>query len=41
MAYAFVKHLAGHEIAEVARGVVELGLHDQEDDEFATIHGLV
>ena len=35
MAYAFLKHLVGEEVAEPCRGIVELSIHNREDDEFA------
>ncbi|KAI0093097.1 class I glutamine amidotransferase-like protein [Irpex rosettiformis] len=41
MAYAFVKHLAGYEVAEFIRGLVEFSAHEQDDDEFAEFHGLI
>ncbi|KAI0696700.1 class I glutamine amidotransferase-like protein [Cytidiella melzeri] len=41
MGYTFVKHLVGHENAEVARGVVELSVRGKDDDEFAKLYKLV
>jgi len=41
MAYAFLKHLVGVEIAEPIRGIVELSVHDEGDDEFAEFYKLV
>ena len=41
MGYAFMEHLVGFEVANVARGVVELGKHEQDDDEFAEFYKLV
>lgn len=40
MGYAFLKHLVGVEIAEKARGVVELGIRQEGDDEFAEFYKL-
>lgn len=40
MGYAFLKHLVGSEIAETARGIVELVVHEQDDDEFAAFYKL-
>ena len=41
MAHAFLEGLVGHKIAEEIRGIVELGIRKQGDDEFAGFHGLV
>ncbi|KAJ3528597.1 hypothetical protein NM688_g7976 [Phlebia brevispora] len=41
MALAFLDHMVGDEIANFVRGNVELSLHKQDDDEFATFWGLV
>ena len=41
MAYAFLVLLAGKEYAELNRAVMEFGVRDEEDDEFAAVHGLV
>lgn len=41
MGYAFLKHLAGHDVAETVRGIVELGVREEGDDEFAEFYKLV
>lgn len=41
MASAFVEFLAGKEFAGFVRAGIELGVKNQEDDEFAELHGLV
>jgi transcriptional regulator GlxA family with amidase domain len=41
MAYAFLEHLVGHEVANAIRGVVEVSVRKQDDDEFAEFYGLV
>lgn len=41
MAFSFLVFLVGKELAEVVRGIVELGIHAREDDEFAEFYGLV
>ena len=41
MAVAFLEVLAGKEFAEFNRAGLELGVRNQEDDEFAEVHGLV
>ena len=41
MGYAFLRHLVGDEIGNTARGIVELAVHEQGDDEFAEFYGLV
>ena len=41
MANAFLEFLAGKELAEVVRSRIELGVRNQEEDEFAEVHGLV
>lgn len=41
MGYAFLLQLVGREIAENIRGIVELGIHQQDDDEFAEFWKLV
>ena len=41
MGYAFMEHLAGHEVAEKVRGIIELSIHAQDDDEFAEFYNLV
>ena len=41
MANAFVEFLAGKEFATFNRVGIELGVRNQEDDEFAELHGLV
>jgi hypothetical protein len=41
MANAFLELLAGKEFAALVRGGIELGIRNQEDDEFAELHGLV
>lgn len=40
MAYAFLIHLVGKEYAEFNRSIMEFSARDEEDDEFAAIHGL-
>ena len=41
MAYAFLEHLVGSEVANTVRGVVELSVKGRDEDEFAEVHGLV
>jgi hypothetical protein len=41
MGFAFLRHLVGDEVAEVVRGIVEIGVRGQDDDEFAAFHKLV
>ena len=41
MAYSFLENLVGTELSNAIRGIVELGVHKQDDDEFAEFHGLV
>lgn len=41
MANAFLEFLAGKELAAFVRGGIELRVRDQDDDEFAEVHGLV
>ena len=41
MANAFVEFLAGKEFAAFNRAGLEFSVRNQEDDEFAEIHGLV
>ncbi|KLO14624.1 class I glutamine amidotransferase-like protein [Schizopora paradoxa] len=41
MAYAFLVHIEGKEVAEALRGAIELSLKDADDDEFAEFFGLV
>lgn len=41
MGYAFLTHLVGKEFAEMVRGIVELSVHKEDDDEFADVYGLV
>jgi len=41
MANAFLEFLAGKEFAEFVRAGIELGVRNQEDDEFAEVHGLI
>ncbi len=41
MAYAFLVNLVGAELAHVIRGIVELGIHKEGDDEFAEFYNLV
>ena len=41
MANAFLEFLAGKEFAACVRARIELGVRNQEDDEFAEVHGLV
>lgn len=41
MGYAFLVHLVGEDVANRIRGVAEVGIRQQGDDEFAEIYGLV
>ena len=41
MAYAFLVHIEGKEVAEALRGAIELSLKEADDDEFAEFFGLV
>ncbi|PSR74738.1 hypothetical protein PHLCEN_2v9617 [Hermanssonia centrifuga] len=41
MGYAFLEQLVGHDIANFVRGIVELSIHKEGDDEFAEFYGLV
>lgn len=41
MAFAFLESLVGTELATVFRGIVELSVKKEGDDEFAEFHGLV
>ena len=41
MAYAFLEELVGFELANSIRGIVELGIRKEDDDEFAEFFGLV
>lgn len=41
MAMAFVEHLVGARVARLIRGITELTELTQEDDPFASFHGLV
>lgn len=41
MANAFLEHLIGKENASVIRGIVELSVRGQEDDEYAAYYGLL
>ena len=41
MGYAFLEHLVGAELATTIRGIVELSLREEGDDEFAEFYGLV
>lgn len=41
MGYAFLVHLVGAELANTIRGIVELGIHNESDDEFAEFYKLV
>ncbi|KAI0088047.1 class I glutamine amidotransferase-like protein [Irpex rosettiformis] len=41
MGYAFLRHLAGDQFANAARGIVEYSIRGQDDDEFAEFYGLV
>ena len=41
MASAFLDFLAGKELATFVRRGIELGVRNQEDDEFADVHGLI
>lgn len=41
MAAAFLVHLIGNELTTFVRGIVELGVRTQDDDEFARYYGLV
>lgn len=41
MGYAFLQHLIGEEDATAIRGIVELGVREEGDDEFAEFYGLV
>lgn len=41
MTAAFVEHLSGKEVSEFIRARIELSCRDQDNDEFAAVHGLV
>ena len=41
MANAFLEFLVGKEFAAFVRGGIELGVRNQDDDEFAELHGLI
>ena len=41
MGLAFLEHLVGSTISETIRGIVELPLHKQDEDEFAEFYKLV
>ncbi|PSS38031.1 hypothetical protein PHLCEN_2v116 [Hermanssonia centrifuga] len=41
MAYAFLVQLVGQDLANFVRGIVELSIHKEDDDEFAEFYGLV
>ena len=41
MGYAFLQHLVGNDIADFIRGIVEVSVRKQDDDEFAEYHGLL
>ena len=41
MGYAFLEHLVGNKVATVIRGIVELPLRQQDEDEFAEFYKLV
>ncbi|KAL1669668.1 class I glutamine amidotransferase-like protein [Schizophyllum commune] len=41
MANAFVKHLAGPDIAHIIANVIEMRARGADEDEFAEVHGLV
>jgi len=41
MANAFMVHITNAEWAAKVRSVIELGVREEEDDEFAAIYGLV
>ncbi len=41
MTNAFLEHLVGSEVASTIRGVVEVSIRKDDDDEFAAFHGLV
>ena len=41
MASTFVEFLAGKEFGAFNRAGLELGVRNQEDDEFAKLHGLI
>lgn len=40
MGYAFMQHLVGHEVSNTIRGIVELSVHEKNDDEFAEFYKL-
>jgi len=40
MTNAFLTHLVGNETATMIRNIIELRVVDQDDDEFAAVHGL-
>ena len=41
MAAAFLMHLCGDEVTRYARGIIELGVRNKGDDEFAEYYGLI
>ena len=41
MGYAFLEMLVGSAAAATVRGIVELGIKKEDEDEFAAVHGLV
>ena len=41
MANAFMIHITNAEWAAKVRSVIELGVREEKDDEFAEIHGLI
>ena len=41
MGFAFLQHLVGDEIANFIRGIVEVSIRSQDDDEFAEFYGLI
>jgi hypothetical protein len=41
MAMAFIEHLVGTKVADIIRGRDEVIVHNQDDDPFAEVHGLV
>ena len=41
MANAFIEYLWGADTAKKIRGITELSVHAEDDDEYAEFHGLV
>ncbi|EJD03102.1 uncharacterized protein FOMMEDRAFT_28685 [Fomitiporia mediterranea MF3/22] len=41
MANAFLVHLVGEDVAKTIRGVVELSARAEDEDEFASVYGLL